>query len=514
VEEPYDLAVIGGGINGCGIARDAAGRGLSVYLCEKGDLASGTSSKSTKLIHGGLRYLEYREFRLVREALLEREMLWALAPHLIRPLRFVLPHHRGLRPAWMLRLGLYLYDHLGGRKQLPPTTTLDLRYDDAGRSLKPGIFIRGFEYSDCWVDDARLVVLNALDAAERGAKIETRAKAASAHRVDDHWSMVVETGPNAKRMIKAKALINATGPWVGNVLSANIKTSAEPKVRLVQGSHLVVRKLFDHDRCYIFQSADGRIVFAIPYESEFTLIGTTDTDYDGDPDNAAITDGEITYLCSTVSEYFQKSVKPDDIVWTYTGVRPLYDDGVSDARAATRDYVLDVEAPEHQAPLLSVFGGKITTYRRLSEAALERLTPYLPALARNVGWTALSSLPGGDLPTGGRTELSRTVREAYPFLSLDHIERFVRTYGTRCQDILAGCRRPQDLGAVFGATLTEAEVRYLMREEWAATAEDVLWRRTKLGLELTPSQISEVESYMKGLPAANRGGERFLMVSK
>jgi glycerol-3-phosphate dehydrogenase len=503
VSEAYDLAVIGGGINGCGIARDAAGRGLAVYLCERDDLASGTSSCSTKLVHGGLRYLEYYQFRLVREALIEREVLWALAPHAIRPLRFVLPHHRGLRPAWLLRFGLFLYDHLGGRKLLPPAKSIDLRRDAAGQPLKSGVYTRGFEYSDCWVDDARLVVLNARDAADRGARIETRTTAVSADRDAAGWSLVVEEkATGSRRTIKAKALVNAAGPWVAEVLSGRIHADAKAKVRLVQGSHIVVRKLYDHDRCYIFQNTDGRIVFVIPYENDFSLIGTTDRDYHGDPADAKATDDEIAYLCSTVSEYFAKPVDRSAIVWTYSGVRPLYDDGASDAQAATRDYVFDVDAQPGRAPLLSIFGGKITTYRRLAEAALEHLAPHLPALKRNAGWTATAPLPGGDFPMRGRDALTEALRADFPFLPPEHAARLIRCYGTRARRVLAGARHIEDLGRNFGGNLTEAELRYLMAEEWAVSAEDVVWRRSKLGLTLSAAEIMAIDSFMASLQTA------------
>ena len=376
-EEIFDVAIIGGGINGCGIARDAAGRGLKVYLCEKDDLASGTSSASTKLIHGGLRYLEHYEFRLVREALMEREVLWAVAPHLVRPLRFVLPYHKGLRPAWLLRLGLFLYDHIGGRRRLPATKTVRLDAGNLGAPLKVGQFSFGFEYSDCWVDDARLVVLNACDARERGAVIKTRTEALSARRENGNWRLEVATH-GSMRTIRSKSLVNATGPRVTQTLGAIDHSFSKARVRLVQGSHIVVPKLFDHDRCYIFQTADRRIVFVIPYESDFSLIGTTDRDFKGDLSAIAASPEEIAYLCAAVGAYFQKPLSPADVVWTYSGVRPLYDDGADEARAATRDYVLDVDAGDGKAPLLSIYGGKITTFRRLAEAALARLSRHLP----------------------------------------------------------------------------------------------------------------------------------------
>jgi glycerol-3-phosphate dehydrogenase len=492
----YDLAVIGGGVNGCGIARDAAGRGASVALFEQNDLASGTSSWSTKLIHGGLRYLEHYEFRLVREALREREVLWRMAPHIIRPLRFVLPHHRGLRPSWLIRVGLALYDKLGGRKLLPGTRVLDLTRDPAGRPLKPE-FTRGFEYSDCWVDDARLVVLNALDAAERGGHIGTWARVVSAERAEGLWSLTVEDGRSGTRQTaRARALVNAAGPWVADVLTGVTHANAPARVRLVQGSHIVVRKLFEHDRPYIFQNADGRIIFAIPYERDFTLIGTTDRDYRGDPANVTASEEEIVYLCAAASEYFREPIERGEVVWTYSGVRPLYDDGASRAQEATRDYVLVLDGREGEAPLLSVFGGKITTYRRLAEAALDKLKDRLPAAARP-SWTGGAPLPGGDFPHDGYDTLVAETLGAYPFLERDLAARLVRAYGTRVRRLLEGVRSRADLGEGFGADLTEREVVYLMRAEWATTADDVLWRRSKLGLHLSEVQKAALDAFMR-----------------
>jgi glycerol-3-phosphate dehydrogenase len=494
----FDLAIIGGGINGCGIARDAAGRGLSVYLCEQADLASGTSSASTKLIHGGLRYLEYYEFRLVREALQEREVLWRVAPHIVSPLRFVLPHHKGLRPAWLLRLGLFLYDHLGGRRLLPPTRVLDLRSDPAGVPLKPGGFVKAFEYSDCWVDDARLVVLNAVDAARRGADIRTRTRAVSAERRDGAWSLTtehVESGERAE--IRARALVNAAGPWVARTLSEVAKVDAKAGIRLVQGSHIVVPKLFEHGRCYMFQNTDGRIVFAIPYEQDFTLIGTTDQDYEGELEDIRASAQEIAYLCSVANGYFARQITPADVVWTYSGVRPLYDDGASAAQAATRDYVLAIDAEDGQPALLSVFGGKITTYRRLAEHALEKLAPFLGAsAARSAGWTGREPLPGGEFPVDHVAAQVEQLMTRYDFLGRTHAARLVRMYGTRAKDVLGAAQSAAALGRDFGATLSEAELDYLMREEWAETADDVLWRRSKLGLRLNAEQAAAIDAAM------------------
>jgi len=493
----HDLLIIGGGINGAGIARDAAGRGLSVWLCEMNDLASGTSSWSTKLIHGGLRYLEYYEFRLVREALMEREVLWGIAPHIVHPLRFVLPHHSGLRPAWLLRLGLFLYDSIGGRKKLPPTATIDLARGPLGQPLKPGQFTRGFEYSDCWVNDARLVTLNARDAADRGASINTRTRAVSASRDADGWTLVVKHRDTGRLdTIRGKVLVNAAGPWVADVLTGTLRTNARARVRLVQGSHIVVRKLFDHERCYIFQNADGRIIFAIPYERDFTLIGTTDQDYQGDPAKVAITPGEIDYLCAAASEYFTKPVIRDDIVWTYSGVRPLYDDGASEAKAATRDYVFDLEETPGLPPLLSIFGGKITTYRRLAEAVLEKLAPYLPVRAGAPrGWTAAAHLPGGDFPTDGVEVLAQELRQDYPFLTVADADRLAQSYGTMACRFLGDAKQASDLGRWFGR-LSEAEVHYLIEREWAVSAEDILWRRSKLGLHLAKADQQALADWL------------------
>ncbi|MGL4242148.1 MAG: glycerol-3-phosphate dehydrogenase [Beijerinckiaceae bacterium] len=495
--DTYDLLIIGGGINGCGIARDAAGRGLKVWLCEMNDLASGTSSWSTKLIHGGLRYLEYYEFRLVREALMEREVIWSLAPHIVHPLRFVLPHHRGLRPAWLLRLGLFLYDHIGGRKLLPATRTLDLTQDAAGKPLKPGLFTKGFEYSDCWVDDARLVALNARDAADRGASINTRTRAVSAERGADGWTITAEnTSTGVKRSVKGRVLVNAAGPWVADVLSGAMRSNARAKVRLVQGSHIIVRKLFDHGRSYIFQNADGRIIFAIPYEGEFTLIGTTDQDYQGDPSKVAITPEETRYLCAAASEYFAKPIAESDVVWTYSGVRPLYDDGASEAKAATRDYVFDTDETPGLAPQLSIFGGKITTYRRLAEAVLEKLSPHLGAgVAAKKGWTGTARLPGGDFATDGRAALAAELKTDHPFLTDANAARLARSYGTRARIFLKDSRASADLGRWFGP-LSEAEVGYLQQHEWAVTSEDILWRRSKLGLHLSDAEKAGLKALL------------------
>src|SRR3569833_2152774 len=497
LERIYDLAIIGGGINGCGIARDAVGRGNSVFLCEMNDLASGTSSWSSKLIHGGLRYLEYYDFRLVRHALIEREFLWQIAPHIIHPLRFVLPHHSGLRPAWMLRIGLFLYDYLGGRKLLPPTRTVNLATDAVGKPLRPGRYARGFEYSDCSVDDARLVVLTARDAADRGADIRTRTRATDIRQADGVWQVTVEhTVSGARETIRAKALVNAGGPWVEQVLAHGAGVNAKAKVRLVQGSHIVVPKLYDHDRAYIFQNADGRIIFAIPYQRDFTLIGTTDRDYHGDPAEVKATSEEIAYLCAAVGEYLARPVKPEDVVWAYSGVRPLYDDGASEAKAATRDYVFELDTPSG-VPLLSIYGGKITTYRRLAEEALERLSPYLRSAKAQEGWTGKKPLPGGDMDVSAVEALTAELVRGYPFLTAEHARRLARAYGTRAVRRLGDAKSAADLGQCFGATLTEREVRYLMANEWAVTAEDVVWRRSKLGLRLSADEIVGLDDWLR-----------------
>ena len=499
-----DLFIIGGGINGCGIARDAAGRGLAVVLAEQGDLAQATSSASTKLFHGGLRYLEHYEFRLVREALIERETLLRAMPHISWPMRFVLPHHRGLRPRWLIRLGLFLYDHLGGRRILPPTKTLDLRRHPAGAPLKPD-FVTGFEYSDCWVQDSRLVVLNARDAAARGATILTRTRVTGAERRPDHWLIhVQDTETGAPAAHRARALVNAAGPWVSEVLEQRLHVRAREAIRLVRGSHIVTRRLFDHDQPYILQGGDGRIVFAIPYEDDFTLIGTTDVDHRGDPGQARCSAGEIAYLCDFVSEYFRRPLRPEDVVWTYSGVRPLYDDGAASATQATRDYVLSLNA-EGGAPLLNIFGGKITTYRRLAEAALDRLGSVLDIPDRR--WTAGVPLPGGDFPVDGAPALAAQLRRDHPFLDDATARRLVRGYGTDARRILGAARAPGDLGRHFGAGLTEAEVRWLMRHEFARSAEDILWRRTKRGLHMTEAERNAFSAWLETFSAGGQPHE-------
>ena len=486
----FDLAIVGGGINGTGIARDAAGRGLSVLLVEQNDLASGTSSASTKLIHGGLRYLEHGWLRLVREALIEREVMLRMAPHLIRPMRFVLPPEPGLRPAWMLRLGLFVYDHLGGRKLLPATRTVALADGPLGAPLKRP-FDHGFEYSDCVADDARLVVLNALDAAERGAVIRTRTRCIAVDRGKD-WRLILDVR-GRRDIANARILINATGPWIKAFAADVLRESGPVPARLDKGSHIVVRRLFEHDRGYVFQARDGRIIFALPFHDAFTLIGTTDHGFAGDPGTVAPGADEIAYLCEVANQYFRTRINPADVVWSFAGVRSLFDDGSKRAQDVTRDYVLALDEPPGLAPMLTVYGGKITTYRRLAEHALDRL-----AQAAKVGpaWTAKAHLPGGDFPCDGLDALVTTTRCAHPFLGAAHAQRLVRAYGTRVDRIIAGARSLDDLGPRFGADLTGAEVRYLMAREWAVTEDDVLWRRSKLGLHFTLEERERLARFM------------------
>ena len=513
--ETTDLFIIGGGINGCGIARDAAGRGLSVTLAEKNDLASATSSASTKLFHGGLRYLEYFEFRLVQEALIEREVLLRAMPHISWPMRFVLPFHKdmrfdnttptskllttfmpwmkGRRPAWLIRLGLFMYDTLGKRGILPGTTTVDLTRDEAGKPLQSK-FKKAFEYSDCWVEDARLVVLNARDAESRGTEILTRTEVINATRHADHWEIRLRdlaTGEEETR--RAKMLVNAGGPWVADVLRQKLGQNSRENVRLVRGSHIVVPKLYDHGRCYFFQGQDGRIIFAIPYEEDFTLIGTTDADHPDPETKPVCTEEEQDYLVRFASNYFERPVTREQIVWTYSGVRPLYDDGASSASAATREYVLTLDTA--QAPLLNVFGGKITTYRKLAEAALEKINEVFPELPEK--WTAGVALPGGDFPVEGVTELGAKLAQDYPFLTPYAVRRLIRAYGTEAWDVLGDATTPSDLGEDFGATITARELDWTIQNEWVRSGEDYLWRRTKLGLRLDADARGAVNRYIE-----------------
>jgi len=495
----FDLAIIGGGINGTGIARDAAGRGLRVLLVEQGDLASGTSSASSKLIHGGLRYLEHGAFRLVREALAEREILLRMAPHVIRPMRFVLPASAGPRSALLMRLGLFIYDHLGGRKILPPTRTLDLTHHLLGHPLNRRYRV-GFEYSDCWVDDARLVVLNAIDAAERGAVIRTRTRCLRAERTDV-WRLIL-SDHGRRDVVTARVLVNAAGPWAGFVAENVIRVPGPNRLRLVKGSHIVVRRLFHHDRGYILQSSDRRVIFALPFARDFTLIGTTDENFAGDPAAAAPTGEEITYLCRSANAYFRDTIQVEDVKWAFAGVRSLYDDGAKKPEDTTRDYHLMLDERFREAPLLTIYGGKITTYRRLAEAAMRQLSHFFHALP---AWTAKAPLPGGDFAYDALDAQVAQAQQAWPFLDEDHARRLVCAYGTRIERVLGNAKSLDDLGTRFGADLTEAEVRYLMRQEWAQTEEDVLWRRTKLGLRFTPEERQALARFMAGTAGAPVG---------
>lgn len=490
----FDLAIIGGGINGCGIARDAAGRGLKVLLCEQSDLASATSSASTKLIHGGLRYLEQFEFKLVRESLSERETLWSMAPHIIWPLRLVLPHNSDLRPAWLIRLGLFIYDNIGGRKLLPPSRSVDLSGTPLGTPLKASIS-KGFEYSDCWVDDSRLVVLNAMDAARRGADIRTRTQICEARREEHNWVLRLrDTDTGQEACEKAKVIINAAGPWSSQVANSIIGLNSKSKVRLVKGSHIVVPKLVEHDRAYIFQNADKRIIFAIPYETDFTLIGTTDVECHSAVD-PKITNDEIGYLCSAASAYFQEPVTREQIVWTYSGVRPLYDDGDGNAQAVTRDYRLERHGPASGPAALSVFGGKLTTYRILAEEVLERLEDCFPHMLAK--WTKGAVLPGGEFLADGFEEFVRVLNEDYPAMPISLVRRLARAYGTCARDILGHAKIETDLGVFFGADLSEVELLYLVDKEWARSSADVLWRRSKLGLRLSKEQVKQLDKWFE-----------------
>ena len=486
----FDLAIIGGGINGAGIARDAAGRGLKVVLLEQSDLASGTSSASSKLIHGGLRYLEHGALRLVRAALSEREVLLRMAPHLIRPLRFVLPLDTRYRSPAVLRLGLFIYDMIGRREILPGTRSVDLAIDATGVPLRQH-FHRGYEYSDCFADDARLVVLNAVDAAERGAVIRTRTRCARAER-GDTWRLILNAR-GVREVVTARVLVNAAGAWVDTVAEMVLRQKPSGRVRLDKGSHIVVPRLYDHDRAYILQAPDGRVVFAIPFQRDFTLIGTTDQSFSGDPAIVVPTEPEIDYLCSVVSSYFRATIVTADVVWAYAGVRALYDDGAGKPQDIGRDYALVLDKGFGVAPLLTVYGGKLTTFRRLAEDALSRLAPYFPPAPP---WTANSTLPGGDFAYDGMAELVERTRQRWPFLRKEHAERLVSAYGTRVDQVLQTAKRPEDLGVWLGADLTAAEVHYLMAKEGAQTADDVLWRRSKLGLRLAQNECAALEQFM------------------
>ena len=491
------MLVVGGGINGAGIARDLSGRGLKVLLTEKDDLAAHTSSSSTKLIHGGLRYLEYYEFAMVRKSLAEREVLLNSAPHIMWPLRFVMPHDasaKSARPVWMIRIGLFLYDHLAKRELLAGSTTVDLRTHAAGQPLKP-LFTKGFVYSDGWVDDARLVVLNAIDAREHGASVLTGWRCVDAQRSAAQWQVQLESTTGERRSVTARALVNAAGPWAAQFLGEHAHLPQSKTLRLVKGSHIVVKKLFEHDHAYIFQNPDKRIIFAIPYEGDFTLIGTTDADHEpGDPIEAS--SQEIAYLCAGASEYFREPVTPDDVVWSYAGVRPLVDDGSGKPETASRGYRFDINTDaDGGAPLLSVFGGKITTYRHLAESAVAQLRQWLPQLD-GASWTATKPLPGGDFPVRDAAVVGDALRSDYPFLDAFTAKRLARCYGTRAYAWLGDAQSWVDLGDAFGHGLTSAEVDYLTGQEWARTTDDILWRRSKLGLRFDPKQTTELANYL------------------
>ena len=490
-----DLLIVGGGINGAGIARDAAGRGLSVLLVERGDLAGATSSASSKLIHGGLRYLEFGEFRLVREALVEREVLMRMAPHLIHPAEFVLPHDRSLRPRWMLRLGLLLYDHLGGRERLPPSRRIDPRRDALGVPLRPDISA-AFVYSDCQTDDARLVIANARDAARRGARVARGVEFVSARRAGALWRVELRGPDGARSEIEARALVNAGGPWAMEIARRAGVEHGRAALRLVKGSHIVVPRLYEGAQAYMLQNDDRRIVFVLPFERDFTLIGTTEAPFEGDPAVVDCTEEEATYLCRAVSRWFARAVSPSSILWRYAGVRPLYEDHAASASAVTRDYVLlrDGEAPA--APMLSVLGGKITTYRRLAEHALERLA--LPCTGG--AWTARAPLPGGVLAGSSVEATTAALRSSYSWLDAAAADQLLRRYGSEAATVLGDARRAEDLGEAFGAGLTAREVDWLRREEWAQSADDILWRRTKLGLRLAAAERGLLEEYLARRP--------------
>ena len=511
-----DLFVIGGGINGCGIARDAVGRGLTVELAEMNDLASATSSASTKLFHGGLRYLEYWEVRLVREALVERETLLKAMPHISWPMRFVLPYHKdmrfegntptskllnvlmpwlkGRRPSWLIRFGLFLYDNLGGRQILKGTTALELRAGPEGAPLQDR-FEKAYEYSDCWIEDSRLVILNARDAQARGARINVRTKVIAADQVDSIWHVTLEdTQSQERRVVRARLLVNAGGPWVEHIIRKTVRINTSEGVRLVRGSHIVTRKLYDHDKCYFFQGEDGRIIFTIPYETDFTLIGTTDVDHEDMTVKPVCTPEEQDYLLQFASKYLKTPVTSDDVVAAYSGVRPLYNDGASSATAATRDYVLKIDTSAG-APLLNVFGGKITTYRKLAESALQQIAKVFPNATKP--WTAGVALPGGDFAVDGVTDLIQQLIKDFQFLTVPWATRLIKAYGTEAFDVLDDAQSEEDLGQSFGATLSAREVIWLVKNEYARCADDIVWRRSKLGLRLTAQQIEFLDTWME-----------------
>ena len=491
----FDMIVVGGGVNGAGIARDAVGRGLSVLLVEKGDLAQGTSSRSGKLVHGGLRYLEYYEFRLVREALIEREVLLAAAPHIIWPMRFVLPHSPEQRPAWLIRLGLFLYDHLGGRKKLPPTRALDLRRAPEGAPIREE-FRKAFEYSDCWVDDARLVVINAIDVKKRGGQVRLRTSLGSARREADRWSVTLADSANGASVgATAKALVNAAGPWVENVLRS-AGGNAENRVRLVKGSHIITRKFWRGEQAYFLQNRDNRVIFVNPYEGDLCLIGTTDIPFHGKAEDVEIAPDEVDYLLDVINRYFVTQLKPSDVVASFSGVRPLHDDNAANPSAVTRDYVFDIDAPKGAAPMLSVFGGKITTYRKLAEHALEKLAPYFPKMG--APWTERAVLPGGQLPGADFEAWFAEFRSRNAWLPSEIALGYARRYGARVSDLLGDAKSLADLGRFFGGALYEREARFLMAEEWATTAEDIVMRRTKHALHMTAAERDAFAAWIDG----------------
>jgi glycerol-3-phosphate dehydrogenase len=494
--EAFDLLVVGGGINGVGMARDAAGRGLRVLLVEQAGLARYTSSSTTKLIHGGLRYLEYFKFRLVREALMERERLLKIAPHLVGRQRFILPYQPWLRPAWAVRLGLFLYDCLGRGGSLERSSNVRLGASELGRPLRRELK-RGFAFSDCTVDDSRLVVLNARDAAEHGAVVQVGHRLTSATRERRLWRAEIECVASRQNYsVSARAIVNAAGPWISKVLTERLGSDSRQAVRLVKGSHIVVRRLFEGEHAYVLQHPDRRIVFVIPYQDDFTLIGTTDVAWRGEPGTVAIDSAETDYLCQTVNSYFEKQIGPGDVVWSYSGIRPLWDDAAAKASAVTRDYVLDVDAPEGQAPVLSVYGGKITNYRHVAELGLEKLAPWLEPLG--AAWTVSAPLPGGDIPGGDVDAFAADLRRRWPFLDALQARRLARAYGTRVSRVLNGVRSREDMGEDFGGGLTRVEVDHLVREEWARTTEDILWRHSKTGLHATPADQQRLAAYLQG----------------
>ncbi|MFQ6024549.1 MAG: glycerol-3-phosphate dehydrogenase [Acidiferrobacterales bacterium] len=501
-DEVFDLFVVGGGINGVGIARDAAGRGLRVALCDQGDLGGATSWTSTKLIHGGLRYLEYREFRLVRESLAEREVLLKNAPHLIRPLRFVLPHVPELRPVWMIRAGLFLYDHLSRRNSLPGSKRLDLRRRPFGEGLRAG-FRKGFAFSDCLVDDARLVIVNARDASARGAKVMVRTGFAGADVVDGMWQVsLVDSETGERSLVRARTVINVAGPWVDQVRASIKGVSPGKKIRLIKGSHIVVPRLYKGEHAYILQNDDGRVVFVIPFEGLYSLIGSTEVEVQGEPGPVRITDEEVSYLCRAVGRYVSRDVRPYDVVWSFAGLRPLFGDNEDNLSAITREYDFDLDMVK-ETPVVTVYGGKITTYRRLAELVLDKLTTFFPHMKSC--WTDSAPLPGGDIAVGELIPLLRQVARDYPRLPESLLESLVRRYGTLCTEVLGDASEIESLKEHFGGGLYAREVDYLVKHEWARTAEDVLWRRTKAGLHMSQQERTAVADYLSSCLQPARG---------